>query len=98
QRYDKLQSFGDIASLFGESIRARPLGVVELIGIKAIRSWYATDSHRHEGPILLIQVAYLVVLSYVAARAWKHGGLARDLAVVVLLIVAYFWGMTVLTL
>jgi len=92
KRYYTLQSFGDIASLIGENARQRPVALAELISLKMARSWYATDSQRMELQILLIQIVYLLCLAYCTSCAWKQGGKSRDLALVVWLIAAYFWG------
>jgi len=97
-RYDGLQSVGNIASLMAEELRARPLAVAKLLAIKLARSWYGTDSQQFEAPIMLIQVIYLLLALWGSQVAWRQGGAAKWLAVMIGAMVLYFWGMTVLVL
>ena len=95
-RVGEMQSFGGVLSAMIEELQMRPLAVVKLLAIKTVRSWYATDSQRFETPIMLIQMAYLVVMIWSSKVAWKRGGIAKQLAISVWLMTLYFWGMTIL--
>jgi hypothetical protein len=75
-----------------------PLGVAQLYALKAARSWYATDSGRFEGWILALQAMYLTAIGLSAWRAWRLGGAAHWLVMLVLALTLYFWGMTIVAL
>jgi 4-amino-4-deoxy-L-arabinose transferase-like glycosyltransferase len=94
----RLNSLGGVGSLMWEELRARPVAVAKLIALKAARSWYATNSGRHEGASLLIQAGYLILLLWAGSAAWKRGGIIRQFAVGTGVLVIYFWGMTILAL
>jgi 4-amino-4-deoxy-L-arabinose transferase-like glycosyltransferase len=91
-------SVAEIAAAVGEACRSRPLGVAALVGAKVARSWYGTDSARHERVLLPLQVVYLALAAWGTAVAWRAGGSTRALAVAVWALVVYFWGMTILVL
>ena len=97
-RYDELRSAGDVAAVLAEQIREQPLGVAGLFAIKAARSWYGTDSQAHDSSVLLVQLPYLTVILWGSRSAFKRGGQARRLAVLVWLVALYSWGMTILVL
>ncbi len=97
-RYDELRSAGDIVAVLADQMRERPLGVAELFAIKAARSWYGTDSQAHDSLVLLVQLPYLAVILWGSRSAFRQGGAARRLAVLVWLVALYSWGMTILVL
>jgi len=92
------RSVGDVGRSVAAAWRTRPLGTAELVGAKAARSWYATDSARHERVLLPLQLAYLALAALGGAVAWRMGGASRALALGVAAVVVYFWAMTVLVL
>ncbi len=96
-RYSKLESFRDVFSIMAEQSRKRPLAVAKLYLIKVARSWYGTDSQRFETPVMLIQCLYFVLIGLSSAIAWKRGGIARQLALGIWLVILYFWAMNVLS-
>jgi 4-amino-4-deoxy-L-arabinose transferase-like glycosyltransferase len=93
-----LRSMSDFGLALVAELRTRPVAVAELVALKAARSWYGTNSARHERAILLIQAGYFLVVVCAAYTAWKRGGIPRQLTVGVGVLVLYFWGMTVLVL
>jgi hypothetical protein len=95
---DEMQSLRGIVSVLTEKWRLQPLPVAKLFTLKAARSWYGTDSGRFETPILLIQTAYLILALWGSGAAWRRGGITKQLAIGIWLLVLYFWGMTVLAL
>jgi 4-amino-4-deoxy-L-arabinose transferase-like glycosyltransferase len=97
-RSSEMKSLGAVASVMGEKLQTQPLAVTKLFSLKAIRSWYGTDSGRFELPNLLIQGAYLFLVLWGSRTAWRRGGAAKDLTISVWLIALYFWGMTTLVL
>jgi hypothetical protein len=93
---DRLGSGGQIASYLGDQARARPATVAQLGAIKVARSWFATESERYEVLLLAFQVPFLGLAAFGLSRTWRHG--SRVWAGMVLLLVAYFWLMTVAVL
>ena len=98
ERQEEIQKFGDFRAVLSREIQAHPVAVAKLFLMKLGRSWYGTDSKRLETPILLIQLAYLLLVAWGAWNAWKRDGKYRGLVIGVLLITVYFWGMTFLAL
>jgi len=94
----EIESLSDVASHLTSHVEGRPLAVAEILALKAIRSWYGTDSGRYEGWILGIQALYLPLLLWGCCRSIRAGGRARDLTVIVLMLLAYCWVMTTLVL
>ena len=92
------RSVGDVGRAVAAAWRTRPVGTAELVGAKAARSWYATDSARHERLLLPLQLAYLALAAVGGAVAWRMGGASRALALGVGALVVYFWAMTVVVL
>ncbi|MFN7924006.1 MAG: hypothetical protein U0Q16_28145 [Bryobacteraceae bacterium] len=98
KRYAELTSPGKIAGVLAEEFRKHPVGVTELMMIKAARSWYGTDSQRMEWPLLAIHAAYLAALGFALLRAFRLGGSLRTLAWCIGGVVVYFWAMTAISL
>lgn len=94
----ELRSWSGVIPIIVEELRIRPLAVAKLFGIKAIRSWYGTDTNRFEQQILLIQIPYLVLILSGSRAAWRQGGVPKSLTIAVWLITFYFWSMTILAL
>ncbi|MEK7829662.1 MAG: glycosyltransferase, partial [Acidobacteriota bacterium] len=97
-RFDEMSSLSAVAKVVRDEAAPQPMALVKLLFIKAARSWYATDSGRREGLILLFQIVYLGLAAVGGWRAWKAGGQARELFFGIVLTLLYFWGMTILTL
>lgn len=97
-RFNEMDSLSAVVKVVRDEAAPQPMALVKLLFIKAARSWYATDSGRREGLILLFQIVYLGLVAVGAWRAWKAGGQPRELFFGIALALLYFWGMTVLTL
>src|ERR1700694_954705 len=89
-------TFSDFRSIISQEFRSHPIAVIKLLLLKTARSWYGTDRQRLEGPTLLIQFMYLVLVAWGAWSAWKRGGLHRKFVIGALLMTLYSWGMTFL--
>jgi 4-amino-4-deoxy-L-arabinose transferase-like glycosyltransferase len=89
-------ALGDLVSFLIEAFRTCPLTVVKLFSMKIVRSWYGSECHRFETPIMLIQAVYLALILWGSRAAWKRGAIPQQLVIGVWLVVSYFWGMTVL--
>jgi hypothetical protein len=74
------------------------LVVVSLYAFKALRSWYATDSGRFEIPSIVLQSLYLIAIAIGSWRSWHQGGQQRQITLIVWLITAYFWFVTIAVL
>jgi 4-amino-4-deoxy-L-arabinose transferase-like glycosyltransferase len=72
-----------------------PLTVIKLFAIKAVRSWYGTNSNRYELIIIIIQAFYLALMVIASLRYWKSRKDCRFPLVIGLVLLMYFWGMTV---
>jgi hypothetical protein len=94
----ELKTPASVALFLAQEFQSHPIAVTKLFLMKIARSWYGTDSGRREFPILLIQLVYLVPVSWGAWKTWKLGNRYRDFALIALLIVFYFWGMTFLAI
>ncbi len=92
----ELVSVRGIVSVMAAEFRAHPIAVTKLYLQKAARSWYGTDSRQEEGLILLIQLGYLLPILWCARRLWGQSEMSRKIVVSILLLVIYFWGMTIL--
>lgn len=90
----RVDSFGRLLAVLGATAQQRPWDLAELIGFKALRGWYGTDSGRYEGLIVLLQVPYLVLAAIGARRAWRRGRTGRPFVLLALGTVALFWVMT----
>jgi hypothetical protein len=81
-----------------EEAAQNPLGAGQLLGLKAARSWYGTESGRLEPINALIQCAYLMAVAWGGLAAWQSGGARRRYLAFVALLALYFWGMTIAAL
>jgi len=97
-RQSELNTFASMGRVMSLEFRSHPVAGTKLVLLKLARSWYGTDSGRLEWQILLIQLAYLIVISWGSWQAWKQGGIHRWFVIGALLLVVYFWGMTFLAL
>jgi hypothetical protein len=93
-----VDSFGGILTVVDDQMRKRPLVTLKLLVVKAMRSWYGTDSRRFELGIILLQLPYLALSLLGTRQAWREGGIAKRVAISVWLIVFYFWAMTITVL
>ena len=98
-RQDELRTLSDIASLMVSQSKEHPVGVLQLLVAKAARSWYGSDEKTtYERYVLLAQAFYLAMSVWALRATWFEGGVKRDIVLVVVTLVLYFWAMTVLVL
>ncbi|MDA1018148.1 MAG: hypothetical protein O3A00_27300 [Planctomycetota bacterium] len=93
----QLASASDLFHWGIEKLKSSHGALIRLLLLKVGRSWYATDTHRREGVLLLIQLPLicLAIGGLVLSRSEKSGNLKWQLSVV---LIFYFWGMTVIAL
>jgi len=94
----KAQDFETKAEIVRFSLKElsqRPIPFLELLSLKAARSWYATDRGWYEGRILLLQLLYLIPAAFgflYAQRVYKRRAYLLFLP---LGIIGFFWFMDV---
>ncbi len=91
---EKINSQADDEKFFGTLFSLaidNPGAFSRLLFLKALRSWYATDSARFENFILPIQVVYLLLILWGFFSAWKTRELPRTYAAFVAVTALYFW-------
>ena len=94
-KYPQLQSYSTIAAAVLNEFEERPVAVIKLFLLKVIRSWYGTDSQRHEGLALMLQTVYLLPVIVGSVAAMRKGGRYRRAALFIWAIAGYFWIMNV---
>ena len=95
--YQNLKTTPSILRFLITQARVKPIAVLELFSLKAVRSWYGSESHRFEKAVAIIQLCYLPFVVLGLRRAWKGSRKQRNFVIVALGIVVYFWAMTVFT-
>lgn len=94
----ELHSMGDLAARLSGEFRSAPAAVLKLVAIKALRTWYGSDSRRLESLSAGLQAVYLLLVLGCSGFAIHYGGPARRLAIGVWIITGYFWLMTLAVL
>lgn len=95
QNYNNLTSTFAIVDYLKVKLSEEPVAVIKLFGIKALRSWYATDSQRLEKYIVIIQIPYLLLILISSWFSWKKGGAARSLLIGIWLLTFCNWVMNI---
>lgn len=96
--YPQLKSTGSIAHFMLHKVRETPIAVLELVSVKAARSWFANETHMLERWIAVIQLFYLPFLLWGIRSVWKYGDAAqKNFALLAAALTAYFWIMTTVT-
>jgi hypothetical protein len=68
-----IEDWGGLAGAVWQNTRREPMAALKLLLIKAVRSWYATDSGRLETALLAIQIPYLAIFAAASVAFWhKH--------------------------
>jgi 4-amino-4-deoxy-L-arabinose transferase-like glycosyltransferase len=93
-----ISSFKDMVSIQIELLLTQPAVMAKLYALKTVRSWFGTNTGRFETPLLLFQAAYLSLALAGSVAMWRLNGSARRAAILVWLMVLYFWGMTIIAL
>lgn len=97
-RRDQMTSLGTVVAVVGEEFSRTPDVMFRLFALKAVRSWFATDSGRLETLSLLIQIPYLIAIGLSSLRAFCLVPAQRTYVLGTWLIVIYIWLMTFLVL
>ena len=95
---ESLTSAGAIASFMAKETGQRPLGVLSLLGAKALHALYASESRSLDKLVALVQLPYLLLIGFGLMKARRAEAPARILLVVSLVLFLYFWAMTIAAL
>jgi len=95
--YQNLKTTSNIVHFIITQVQERPISVIELFLLKAVRSWYGSESHSFEKAVAIIQLCYLPLVVLGVRRTWGGSREQRVFLVVTMGIVMYFWAMTVFT-
>lgn len=96
-----LNTMGDILYFSSRELASHPIAFFKLIGLKMVRAWYSTSQMWWEGQILAVQILYLLTgFIGIALGIKTFGGRAENIKDIIILlsIILYFWGMTILGL
>lgn len=78
--------------------REDPGAGIKLLLWKGLRAWYGTNSGRWENGIILMQLIYLPLLAACGVMAWRRREGVGQAALLVFLLLLYFWSVTVVVL
>lgn len=90
----ELETTGDVVRAVAREVSERPLAVAQLVGFKALRSWYGTESLRYETPIAALQLGTAALVAVGGVRAWQAGGRRRQALGLVLGVLGTSWLLT----
>ncbi|MCI0407658.1 MAG: hypothetical protein L0191_03675, partial [Acidobacteria bacterium] len=95
------EEFGSPAAIGGfllRELRSKPWTVLKLLILKAARAFYATDSQRSERPVALLQIPFSLLALLGARLAWRSDIQGRRFLGLLVPLVLYSWGMTIVVL
>ena len=96
--YPQLKSTSSIAHFMLTKVRQTPTAILELLLVKAARSWFGNESHTLERWVAIIQLFYLPFLLLGTRTVWEYGDAPqKNFALLAFVITAYFWIMTTVT-
>jgi hypothetical protein len=95
---EKVTKLGQLTGWMIHRFVEQPATVLELSVMKIARCWYATDSHRYERILMLLQLPFAALIAVGTVRAWRQRGASRDFALLVICLAGYFWLMSSLVL
>lgn len=90
---EDLSSFDKFFLFFGQELVNKPIPLLKLIGLKVVRSWYATSSAWYEKETLMVQLIYLLPGLFGLIYLIKTNKKKILTVFPFLAIVFYFWGM-----
>jgi 4-amino-4-deoxy-L-arabinose transferase-like glycosyltransferase len=90
-----LDSFSKVVGFLGNELVEGPVTLIELIGWKLARSWYATSQMWWETKILLVQLVYLIFGGLGLIHLLRKCKSKMPEIIFLISIILYFWFMTV---
>jgi len=91
----EIASFGELTRWGREEAASQPLDFMTIICRKVLRAWYATDSHRYETQLLIMQAPYLIICVCGPWMCLRRDGDVRRIAMICLVVIAFYWAMAV---
>jgi 4-amino-4-deoxy-L-arabinose transferase-like glycosyltransferase len=88
----------ELISIVARHFKKQPVTVMKLYLIKALRSWYGTNSNRYETVLKFIQSVYFAMFAWAGIALWRKQKQWRFLLIGGIVILGYFWCMTILAL
>ncbi len=92
------RSGSEVLSCLFSRLQDQPLPGLKIALWKVIRAWYGTNSGRWDTAAGSFQVLYLPVIIGSVAVGLRRRGVVGDAALLIILLLGYFWGITVLVL
>jgi hypothetical protein len=90
-----IHSFGTFLAWVRKDAASQPFAFVSTLWRKSLRTWYATDSHRWESKLLLMQIPYLAICFAGGVICFRKGGDAKRITILIAVIVLFYWAMTI---
>jgi 4-amino-4-deoxy-L-arabinose transferase-like glycosyltransferase len=95
--YDqKFKSTGQIVSYVANQLAVRPQTVVLHYFIKALNSWYRTQSCQYDNLLLVVQIPYLLLFIVATVPAMRRKGNPPRATLLAWATVGYFWVTTII--
>lgn len=94
----RLDTLGHIVGFVWSYAETEPITILKFFMLKAARAWYGTDSQRFEQITSVVQLGYLLLAIAGTVIAWRQDGKGRVVIVGMLLLIGYFWAITMLAL
>ena len=91
---DNIHGVGSFVSWGFQYAARQPLDMASMLSRKALRTWYATDSHRWEGRLLFLQMPYIATFCAGLFVCLRRDGDVRRMAILALVLVLFYWAMT----
>jgi hypothetical protein len=88
-------SDGEVWAHVGDQATEEPAAFSQLVLLKAVRSWYGSESGRWEAGAALLQAAVLAAVSAGGVLLWRSGRIGRRYTALVTALVAVAWLTTV---
>lgn len=91
-----VRTTGELLTQVVRETTESPVAMTKLLGLKLARSWYGTDAKWQEDIILMIQSFYLAMIAGGIVLGLRNYRERVFWIVLLLSLMTYFWGMTVL--
>lgn len=88
----------ELITFVADYAKHQPFTIVKLYLIKSARSWYGTCSNNFEKQGLIMQLFFLTALGFALVRLWRFYPNMRYVAFCCILLVCYFWALTIMVL
>jgi 4-amino-4-deoxy-L-arabinose transferase-like glycosyltransferase len=97
-RRSEIKQLRDVVVILGEAIQERPIAVLQLFAVKALRVWYGTDSQWLEKELFLVQLPFVASFATGLFLLRKKNIQQRIYVIVAIGILLYTWLMSIAVL